>query len=315
MKILLTSIAHCVAPSLLDRLLGLGYRVSVLIPSSQIDYYSNHRRIYLKEKLDIVLGNITSQRVMDNLTKNVDVIFHFNCADQFPDNPLHTKDFIDQSICGTQTVLESIEKNHPTKLVYVSTGEVYGDAKIIPTPETEKTIPLSPHLAVSIATEELIRGYQSVNLIDSSIIRLFNPYGPNQSSEAIIPTIIQQALNNKNILLGNMNSVRDFIHIEDVISALLKLIDKDNFGGQTINIGSGEGVAIGDLAEKILGIVRKDSDVLFDATRVRTESHDIQKLVSNSEKANHFLEWKPKVSLVDGLTSTVEWYSNWSIRK
>ena len=107
-----------------------------------------------------------------------------------------------------------------------------------------------------------------------------------------------------------MHAVRDFIYVDDVTNALLQIMCKDDLIGLTINIGSGQGVTIGDLAEKVVQVIRRKGEILFDATRIRTESQDIQRLIADISKANRLLEWQPKTTLADGLTKTVEWFAS-----
>jgi nucleoside-diphosphate-sugar epimerase len=80
--------------------------------------------------------------------------------------------------------------------------------------------------------------------------------------------------------------------------------------GEAINLGSGEGISIGDLADKIVALIGRDVEILFDATRIRTQSPDIERLVADITKADYLLGWQPKTSLDDGLKQTIEWFSS-----
>ena len=130
-----------------------------------------------------------------------------------------------------------------------------------------------------------------------------------QSRQAIIPTIISQAFSKPNIFLGNMHAERDFIYVDDVIEGLLTVLDSNQLDEEKINFGSGTGVSIGNLAEIILDIMNKNTEILFDATRIRPESQDVEKIIANITKAHDVLGWKPRTSIQDGLVKTIDWFA------
>jgi dTDP-glucose 4,6-dehydratase len=168
---------------------------------------------------------------------------------------------------------------------------------------------LSPHIGSDITAEKLVEGYYLSDNLPAAIVRLFNIYGPVQSRDAVIPTIIAQGLVEPKMFLGDMRPIRDFIYVEDVVEGLMKAAEIPESVGEAINLGSGQGIAIGDLADKIVALIGRDVEILFDATRIRTQSPDIERLVADITKANHLLGWQPKTSLDDGLRQTIEWFS------
>ena len=106
-----------------------------------------------------------------------------------------------------------------------------------------------------------------------------------------------------------MYPVRDFIYISDAIDGMLKALDNQETFNQTFNLASGNGVNIGDLAEKIVALIDKEVEIVFDATRILLKSQSIQHLVGDISKAEKHLNWQPEISLNKGLRSTIEWFS------
>jgi nucleoside-diphosphate-sugar epimerase len=220
----------------------------------------------------------------------------------------NVRDYLEKTIIGTFNVLNAVKRYDVQKLVHISTAEVYGKAKDIPINEECPLKAQSPHISSDISAEKLVEGYYLSENLPVTIVRLFNTYGPIQSRDAIIPTIIVQGLAKQKLFLGNMHAVRDFIYVEDVVEGLMKTAEIPESVGEAINLGSGQGISIGDLAEKILKLMDKEVEILFDATRIRLQDHGIGRLVADITKANNLLSWQPKTSLDDGLKQTIEWF-------
>ena len=310
MKILITSSNHFVALHLVEHLIALNHDVRIIVPYAYYNLqflpkFSHHSQ----HKIDIIMGDIRNSDIVKHAISEIEVVFHFNTADVMPTTDIHFKDFLETNIMGTNNILRTSSENKIKKLIYISTGDIYGKASIIPTDEDQPTNPLSPQIAACIGTEKLIEGYSTGQNLPITIARLFNPYGPMQSKQAIIPTIVLQAFIKPNVFLGNMHAERDFIHVDDVVEGLLKVMDSEQLVGEKINFGSGTGISIGNLAEKILNIINKDVEILFDATRIRPEHQDVEKIIADITKANDLLDWRPRTSIEAGLSNTIDWFA------
>ena len=310
-RVLVTEANHIVGIHLIEKLVALGNDVKTLV---RYDYYDDRRLLeyllpYCRNKIKIISGSITNPEVISHAISDVDIVLHLSVTDTVPYSEINLRDFITENILGTFNLLEASKTHGIQHLIYVSTGDVYGKASVIPTAEAQPAKPLSPQTAACIGSENLVEGYWASQNVPTTIVRLFNPYGPMQSKRAIIPTIISQALVKPNVLLGNMHAERDFIYVDDAIEGLLKVLDSDQLIGEKINLGSGTGISIGNLAEKILSIMDKDVEILFDATRIRSESQDVEKILADITKANVLLGWEPKISIEEGLIKTINWFS------
>ena len=310
-RILIAGADHFISTYLTEKLIILGHDVKTLV---RYDYYDDRKLLkylspHCRNKIEIIPGSITNPEAINYAVNGVNIILHLSISDTIPHSEINLRDFVTENIIGTLNLLEAAKKYKVQKLVYVSTSDIYGNAPITPTDEEQPTNPISPQIAACIGTEKLVEGYWTDQNLPATIVRLFNPYGPMQSTRAIIPTIISQALVKPNVLLGNMHAERGFTYINDIVDGLLKVVDSEQLIGEKINLGSSIGISIGNLAEKILNIMNKDLEILFDATRIRPESQDVERIVADITKANDVLGWEPRTSIEDGLFKTINWFS------
>ncbi len=136
-------------------------------------------------------------------------------------------------------------------------------------------------------------------------LRPFNTYGPRQSQRAIIPTIITQALAGDVISLGNVDPVRDLTYVTDTATAFLDAAGSPKTIGEVINLGVGHGTSVRELVEQIGKILKRELKIEIESPRVRPETSEVMRLVSDNQKASTMMGWKPKVDLETGLAATV----------
>ena len=309
-NILITGATHFVGSHLAEKLVMSSSNVKAFI---RYDYQNDKGSldrlpVHIKDKIEVIPGSLTNPEAIDDAAENTDVVFHFGVLDMFP---LHTnvREYLEATIIGTFNVLNAAKKYGVQKLVHISTAKVYGEVKEMPIDEKCPLQAQSPHISSDIAAEKLVEGYYLSDNLPAAIVRLFNAYGPMQSRDAIIQTIIAQGLVGEKLFLGDMRPIRDFVYVDDVVEGLMKAAETPESVGEAINLGSGQGISIGDLADKILKLIGRDIEILFDATKIRTQSPDIERLVADITKANDLLSWQPKTSLDDGLKQTIEWFS------
>jgi nucleoside-diphosphate-sugar epimerase len=166
----------------------------------------------------------------------------------------------------------------------------------------------SPYSATKIAADKLAESYYRAFGLPVAIARPFNTYGPGQSARAIIPTIILQALNGDKIMLGSLEPTRDFTYVEDTVSGLIEVAKSPNSMGEVINMGCGQEISIGELAQVILSIMGKEAEILEEERRVRPEKSEVERLMCDNSKAKELLNWEPQISLNEGLRRTIDWF-------
>jgi nucleoside-diphosphate-sugar epimerase len=140
-----------------------------------------------------------------------------------------------------------------------------------------------------------------------AILRPFNTFGPRQSARAVIPTIISQALTGDTVHLGSLTPVRDFMFVEDTVTAFMKVAESPESIGQVFNAGTGQGVTIGEIAHKIIEICGGQKTVVVDQQRFRPARSEVTALICNSTKAKASLGWTPQFTLDQGLQRTVDY--------
>ena len=310
-NVLITGATHFVGSHLAEKLVTLGSNVKAFI---RYDYQNeqgslNRLPVHIRNKIEVLSGSLTNPEAIDHAIENTDVVFHFGVLDTIPYSDTHLRDHLEATVIGAFNVLNAVKNHDVGKLVHISTAKVYGEVKEMPINEKSPLKAESPHIASDIAAEKLVEGYYLSDNLPAAIIRLFNAYGPMQSRGAIIPTIIAQSLAGEKLFLGDMRPIRDFVYVDDVVEGLMKAAETPESAGEAINLGSGQGISIGDLAEMVINLIGRDVEILFDATKIRTQSPDIERLVADITKANDLLSWQPKTSLDDGLKQTIEFFS------
>lgn len=241
-------------------------------------------------------------------------IFHLAAeshVDRSIDNP---SDFINSNIIGTFSILEALKrywiKNKNFKLIHISTDEVYGDiAKKKTSKEDDPYFPSSPYAASKASSDHIVNAYYKTYKLPIIITNCCNNYGPRQFPEKLIPKLIINILNNKNLpIYGKGNNQREWIHVDDHNNALIKIFDKGKIG-QKYNIGSGEILTNIQIAKLLLKIIKKNlnsnkSKITFIKDR---PGHDLRYAL-NSSKIKKELNWNKKINIKNGLKNTIDWY-------
>jgi len=207
-----------------------------------------------------------------------------------------------------------IAKRHNARLLYTSTSEIYGNATEIPTSEeyTGNVNPIGPRSCYDEAKrcgESFVTAYRLEHGMDARIARLFNTYGPKMRADdvygRVVPRFIEQALRNEPItVFGDGSQTRSFCYVSDQIEALLRFAFSEGLDGKTLNIGNDEEITIVTLAGIIKKLTSSKSEIKFEAL----PKDDPLRRRPDINKARHLLNWKPRVSLEQGLERTIQWF-------
>ncbi len=228
------------------------------------------------------------------------------------------KNFINTNVLGTFNLLEAIrflnKKNIKTKLIHISTDEVYGDIKNGDRSDEEYNYaPSSPYSASKASADHLVKSYIRTYKINAVISNCCNNYGPYQFPEKLLPKMISNIFNNKNLpIYAKGKNSREWIHVEDHCEALFMLYLRGK-SGESYNVGSGVNVRNIDLVKKILKLskemnikIGKKTKIVFVKDR---PGHDFRYAL-NSKKIFKKLKWRSKINLNQGLRKTIDWYFN-----
>ena len=260
------------------------------------------------DEVDVVAGDITDPFFVKTTTKDADVIFHLAALIGIPYSYIAPESYVNVNIKGTLNVLQAGLDNEVEKIVHTSTSETYGTADYVPIDEAHPMKGQSPYSASKIGADKMAESYYRSFDLPVATIRPFNTFGPRQSARAIIPTIISQALTKDEVHVGSLSPIRDLTFVKDTVNGFIEIGTSEKSVGEVTNIGTGSGVTIGELLQKILRIVGKeDIRVVEDADRVRPEKSEVMELICDNSKAKQLLDWSPQYTLDEGLAETIEW--------
>lgn len=266
----------------------------------------------IQTDIDIVMGDIRDGNQMMHECKNMDYIMHLAALIAIPYSYVAPQSYIDTNILGTLNLLQAA-RTFDIPLIHTSTSEVYGTAKFVPITETHPLQGQSPYSASKIGADQLAFSYFSSFETAVKIVRPFNTYGPRQSMRAVIPTIITQIIRGeRQIKLGAISPTRDFNFVEDTVSGFLRAIHSTNGFGETINIGSGHEISIGDAAQVIANSLNTKIEIMVDEGRYRPEKSEVERLVACNKKAKKTIGWKPNYTEIEGfkrgIDKTIQWF-------
>ena len=282
-------------------------------PYNVKDFSRNKNYVFFKIDLN-------NKKKILTILKKYKPVGIFNLAaeshvDRSIDNP---ENFVFSNILGTFNLLQSLlsyikKSKNKTKLVHVSTDEVYGDILNGRTNEKYPYSPSSPYSATKASADHLIKSYIRTYNIPAVITNCCNNYGPNQFPEKLIPKLIFNIINNKSLpIYGRGRNSREWIHVQDHCEALLLILSKGKIG-ENYNVGSGKNLKNIDIANKLIQIVKNKSITIGKKVKIKfvkdRPGHDFRYALNN-KKILKKLGWKAKIPLNFGLSQTFDWYIN-----
>jgi NAD dependent epimerase/dehydratase len=259
------------------------------------------------EAIEVFRGDLGNPEAVAGAVRGCDVILHLGALIPIPYSYRHPREFVTANIVGTLNVLEAARQAEVTRIVHVSTSEVYGTAQSVPIDEEHRLHPQSPYAATKVAADQLALSFHRSFATPVAIARPFNTYGPRQSARAVIPTIVTQALAREVIDLGATAPTRDFVYVDDTVRGVIRCAEADGMEGEVVNLGSGVEVSIGALAERVFRVLGRELPVTLDVARLRPPDSEVERLLADTRKAVRLLGWNASVSLDEGLRRTVDW--------
>jgi NAD dependent epimerase/dehydratase len=310
LRVLVTGSGGFIGSHLSEALVRGGAKVRALVRYTSRGSWGNLEQLApeVRNSLEVVLGDVRDAQLVRNHVRDCDVIFHLAALIGIPYSYEASDSYIDTNLRGTLNILQAARELGVPRTVITSTSEVYGTARYTPIDEAHPLQAQSPYSASKIAADKLAESYHLSFALPVVIVRPFNTYGPRQSSRAVIPTIVSQLLAGTDTLhLGSVDPVRDLLYVEDTVRGFLGAGVAEQAVGQVINLGTGRGISIGDLARVIMGIVGREVPIVEDAERVRPEAGEVRLLVAKFELAKKIMGWEPQVNLVEGLQKVADY--------
>lgn len=262
------------------------------------------------KEIELVFGDLRDPSAVRRAAEGTATVFHLGAVISIPYSYRHPYEVAETNLMGTLNVLQACRELEIKRLVHTSSSEVYGTALQVPIREDHPLQGQSPYSASKIGADKLAQSYYCAYDLPVVTLRPFNTYGARQSSRAIVPTIITQALAGDEVRLGNTAPSRDLTHVADIIQGFLAVAQTPGIEGETFNIGTGSEISIAELSQWIIRLVGRDVEVVVEDDRRRPGRSEVLRLLSDSSLARERLGWEPKISLDDGLRRTIAWISD-----
>ena len=269
------------------------------LSSGKIDFI----RDIIDDGLKFVQGDVRDPTALEKATRNSEVIFHLAAQTSVPFSMEDAKEDCEVNVVGTLNVLEAAKKAD-ARVVFASSAAVYGNPEKRPTPETYPTHPISFYGLSKFVGENYCCFYQENYSSDVVILRIFNVYGPN--GHGVLPDFLSKLRKTPDKLevLGTGRQARDFVYVTDMVRILLLAATSPAAVGQIFNVGTGTTTSVTELAKKIIKFLGlKGVEISFTGGLAWEGDMDITQ--ADISKAMSILQWRPQVSLEEGLQKLI----------
>lgn len=296
MRYLVTGGAGFIGSALANQLVSDGHEVRV------VDDLSNGDRQYLAPGIMFTQGAVTDVPRLWTLLQDVDCVYHLAARVSVAESLLYPQEYNATNVGGTVALMEAMRDAGVRRVVFASSGAVYGAQADQPVHESDVPMPDSPYAVSKFSAEQYIRTIGRLWEIETVSLRIFNAYGPYQplpvSHAPVVPRFLQQALTGGSLVIhGDGSQTRDFVYITDVVAALISASTARLVGHQVINIGSGQETSLNQLVDTIEVVLGKSVNRLHN----KSKSGGVQKLVAETSRAASILGYRPITSLAEGL--------------
>ena len=302
MRFLITGAAGFLGSALANRLASEGNSVIGL------DNLSTGDPKKLSAQVKFVLGDVNDRSKLWTLLREVDCIYHMAARVSVPESLLYPREYNQVNVGGTVTLMEAMRDVGVHRVVFASSGAVYGNQPILPVNEQAIPNPRSPYAVSKLAAEYYIKTIGSLWGIETVCLRIFNAYGPGQQilpvHPPVIPGFLRQAWENGTLVVhGDGNQTRDFVYVDDVVDAMAAAATAPDINQAIINIGSGAETSMRELVHEVLEVTGGNPEVVYNP---RNEG-GLSRLCADIHLAYEKLGYQPSTTLAEGLKCTLEY--------
>lgn len=300
MRFLITGAAGFLGAPLANRLISAGHRVVGL------DDLSTGDPERLSQEVHLVRGDINDRPKLWSLLKEVDCVYHLAARVIVPESVLYPRDYNQVNVGGTVTLMEAMRDVGVRRVVFISSGTIYGNQKMQPVRESNRPNPRSPYAVSKLSAEYYIRSIGDLWGIETVCLRVFNAYGPGQrmppTNAPVIPYCIRQAIDHGTIVVhGDGKQTRDYVYVDDVVDAMESASSVPDINRMIINVGSGNETSVSEVIKRVVEITGAKPQIVMNKTHYSGPS----RMCADLGIARRKLGYNPKVSLKEGLKRTI----------
>ena len=301
MNFLITGAAGFLGSSLANQLAREGHQVRA------IDDLSTGDPQVLAPDVHFTRGDVSDRPKLWTLLQDVDVVYHMAARVSVQESILYPRDYNNVNVGGTVALMEAMRDVGVKRVVLASSGAVYGDLGEQPLREEVVPNPRSPYAVSKLAAEYYVRTIGNLWKIETVSLRIFNAYGPGQhlppSHPPVVPHYLRQALRGGTLVAhGNGAQTRDYVYVDDVVSAMVAASTAPNVNSFVINVGSGVETSIKDLIRTVLDVTGSKANVVHNSQT----SGGVSRMRADLKLAQEKLRFQPSIKLEDGLRLTLK---------
>ncbi len=311
-NVLITGGMGLIGSNLAGKLANAGASVTIL--DAMIDGLGgNQFNIHeIKDKVKLIIADVRDKKTVAEAVKGKDYIFHL--AGQVDHHRSIEQPFEDLDIrcAGTLTLLESVRKNNDkAKIIYAGTRAEYGRVDKLPATEKTPTMPIGMYAITSLAAEHMTTMYNRLYGIKSCCLRITNTYGPRHQMKkpyGVVNWFIRKALDRQPLeVMGDGKALRDLLFVEDCCEAMAMAAASEKADGQVFNLATGKGTSFLHLAKEVIKTNGSGEYRLAPYPNI-TKQLEPGSFVADTGRIKKILGWKPRTTLADGLSKTINFY-------
>jgi UDP-glucose 4-epimerase len=301
MQYLITGAAGFLGSALANRLAREGHSVRGLDDCSTGDPSG------LSPEIHFTRGDVNDRPKLWTLLQEVDCVYHLAARVLVPESTLYPREYNQVNVGGTVTMMEAMRDVGVRRVVFISSGAIYGDQQEQPLSETVPPNPRSPYAVSKLAAEYYVRTIGALWGIETVCLRVFNAYGPGQHlppvHAPVIPNLLRQArLNGTIVIHGDGNQSRDYVYLDDVVNAMVSASTAPDINQLIINVGSGRETTVRELVRLALEITGGKPEIVYNPRTERGPG----RMCADLTLARQLLGYQPTIALEVGLRMTLE---------
>jgi len=301
MNFLITGAAGFLGSALANTLAREGHQIRGLDDLSTGDPQA------LSPDVHFTRGDVNDRPKLWTLLQEVDCVYHLAARVSVPESVLYPREYNAVNVGGTVSLMEAMRDVGVRRVILASSGAVYGDQGEQPLVETAIPDPGSPYAVSKVSAEHYVHTIGKLWGMETVCLRIFNAYGPGQhlppSHPPVVPHFLRQALRGGTLVVhGDGQQTRDYVYVDDVVSAMVAAATAPNVNGLVINVGSGTETSIRELVKKVGETTGNEVDSLYNSNT----SGGVSRMRADLSLAAQKLNYRPSIRLDDGLRMTLQ---------